>query len=94
MASLNQRVPGSSPGAPTNHLNTLGRLAPEQIGHGLQFGLQFCSRFELHHRDLGQLNIAAEVVGVEDRFDVAQTVTSKRRDLWHRGVGESEPHDG
>jgi hypothetical protein len=59
MASLNQRVPGSSPGAPTNLLNHLQQSISERTEHGLHLGLQFSSCFELHHRDLGELHVAA-----------------------------------
>jgi hypothetical protein len=34
--------------------------------------LQFCSRFELHDRDLGELHVTAEIVGVEDLFDIGK----------------------
>jgi hypothetical protein len=34
--------------------------------------LQFCSVFELQHRRFRELNIAAEIVGVEDRLYVLE----------------------
>ena len=71
MTPLNQRVPGSSPGAPTNLIRHLADSPTEQTAHVLRCVLQFCSRFELHHDDLSELHVAAKIVGVEDRFDVA-----------------------
>ena len=67
----------------------IDRRANEQ--HSLQFSLQFCSRFELHDRDLGELHVAAKIVRVEDGFDVLQAVASEGRDLGNRGVGKGEP---
>src|SRR5262249_52612498 len=52
--TLNQRVPGSSPGAPTKLFRHLATTAVQ--GTGLV--LQFCSRFELQHRRVGELNVA------------------------------------
>jgi hypothetical protein len=43
-----------------------------KIRGALQFVLQFCSRFEPHHRDLGDFHIAAEIVRIEDCFEVAK----------------------
>src|SRR5688572_5590809 len=57
--TLNQRVPGSSPGAPTNQIKHLASGLVEQTAHVLQCVLHFCSRFELDHRNLGKLHIAA-----------------------------------
>jgi hypothetical protein len=31
--------------------------------------LQFCSRFKLHDGNLGQLQVAAKIMGVENGFD-------------------------
>jgi hypothetical protein len=50
---------------------------------GLHHGLQFCSRFELQHRSLCQLNIAAEIMAVENALDVSQAVAGEGRDLRH-----------
>ncbi len=36
--------------------------------------LQFCSRFELQHRSFGELNIATQVMRVENGLDVLQRV--------------------
>ena len=33
-------------------------------------------------------------MGVEDSFNAMQAVAGERRDLWHRGVGERQPHHG
>ena len=89
LVTLNQRVPGSSPGAPTNQINNLtGGPAEQTVAV-----LQFCSRFELQQRDLGELNVTAEIVGVEDRFYVLQAMTGKRRDLRHGRVGQRRPND-
>ncbi|HTE77846.1 MAG TPA: hypothetical protein VK653_14085, partial [Xanthobacteraceae bacterium] len=60
--TLNQRVQGSSPCAPTNGFNYLGQSCPEQTAHILQPVLQFCSCFELHDRNLGELRVATEIV--------------------------------
>ena len=62
--TLNQRVPGSSPGAPTNQNKHLGWYRTEQSAHVLQCVLQFCSRFELHDRNLGEFSVAAEIMRV------------------------------
>src|SRR5690349_6981938 len=91
--TLNQRVQGSSPCAPTNHVNHLEPSTRRRTGASLQLSLQFCSRFELLHRDLGKLDITAKIVRVEDRLDVLQAVAGQRRDLRHRRVGKREPHD-
>ena len=39
---------------------------------GLYHRLQFCSRFELQHGRLGELDVAAEMMRVENGFDVLQ----------------------
>jgi hypothetical protein len=59
----------------------------------LQVILQFCSRFELQYGGLGELNVAAEVVGVKDGFNVAQTVAGEAGDLRHGGTGDGQPYD-
>ncbi len=92
LLTLNQRVPGSSPGAPTIAINVLATSAPHRTRTVLQFILQFFSRFELQHRRFGELNIAAEIVRVQNGFDVLQAVAGERRDLRHRGAGDGEAH--
>ena len=58
--TLNQRVPGSSPGAPTKLFRHLAAIAAQQTGLILQVILQFCSRFELQHRSFGELNVSSQ----------------------------------
>jgi len=43
--------------------------------------------FELHDRNLGKLGITAEIVGVEDGFDVMQTVAGEGCDLGNCCIG-------
>jgi hypothetical protein len=40
--------------------------------------LQFCSLFELEYRSFGQLNVAAEMVRVENGLDVPKAVARER----------------
>src|SRR4029077_12569837 len=61
--TLNQRVQGSSPCAPTNYVKHLAMVETRQPDAGLQVSLQVCSRFELLDRDLGELDVPAEIVG-------------------------------
>jgi hypothetical protein len=68
-------------------------MSPEQRAHSLQLSLQFCSCFELHDRNLGELHVAAHVVGVENAFDVAQAVAGEGRDLRHCCVDQGQPYD-
>ena len=42
----------------------------------------------------GELDIATEIMRVEDSLDVPQTVAGEGRDLRHSCIGQSEPHDG
>ena len=70
--TLNHRVPGSSPGAPTKLFKHLVERRPHRKRTVLQFILQLCSRFELQHRRLGELYVAAEIMRVENGFDVSQ----------------------
>ena len=48
--TLNQRVQGSNPCAPTNHPNPLGRKLAGQSAHVLQRALRFCPRYEFDNR--------------------------------------------
>ena len=50
--TLNQRVPGSSPGAPTKQIKHLAAEVVQRDGLILQVILQFCSRFELQHTQI------------------------------------------
>jgi hypothetical protein len=61
--TLNQRVPGSSPGAPTIAINDLATSGPHRTRTVLQFILQFCSRFELEHGGFRKLNIVIGKAG-------------------------------
>jgi hypothetical protein len=86
--TLNQRVPGSSPGAPTKLFRDLPGSLPHRTRTVLQAILQFCSRFELQYSCFSELDIAAKIVCIENGLDVSQAVTSERRDLRHRGAGD------
>ena len=90
--TLNQRVQGSSPGAPTNHFNNLDQIELEQARTFYTGILQFCSRFELHHRNLRKLHVAPEIVRIENRLDIAKAVASECRDLRHGRIGKRKPH--
>jgi hypothetical protein len=92
--TLNQRVPGSSPGAPTIAINDLAASAPHRRRTVLQFILQLCSRFELQHRCFSELNVAAKVVRIENGLDIFQAMAGERRDLRHRGAGDGKPYYG
>ena len=35
--------------------------------------LQFCSRFDLQHRSFGELNVATEIVRIENALDIPLT---------------------
>ena len=76
----------------TNQINRLDPVIGEQTAHVLQRALQFCSRFELHHRALGQLHVATQIVRIKDCLDVAQAVPGERRDLRNRRFGERQTH--
>ena len=90
--TFNQRVQGSSPCAPTNKVNNLAQVRVGQSTHILQRILQFCSRFELHDGNFGELDVTAKVVRIEDRFDIPKAVAGERRDLRHSRVGKRQPH--
>ena len=90
--TLNQRVPGSSPGAPTKLFRHLASQVAQQADLILQVILQFCSRFELQHRSFGELNIATQVMRVENGFDVLQRVTGYGRNLRHTGASDGQPN--
>jgi hypothetical protein len=81
LMTLNQRVQGSNPCAPTNHLNNLVQGARERTRHVLQRILQLCSLFEFHHGNFSELDVAAEIVGIEDRLDIPKAVAGQRCDL-------------
>jgi hypothetical protein len=51
------RAESGSP--PTRQIEHLQAGSSEQTGHVLQPVLQFCSRLELHDRDLGELDVAS-----------------------------------
>jgi hypothetical protein len=75
MLTLNQRVQGSSPCAPTIKNKHLIRTLPEHRGPvGRSVGSS-CSPFELPDCALGKRRIAAQVVRVEDRAHAAQRMT-------------------
>ena len=90
--TLNQRVQGSSPCAPTNKFKGLDQNRIEQSTHVLQGILQFCSRFELHHRNFGELDVTAKVVGIKDCLDIPKAVVSECRDLRHGRISQRKPH--
>jgi hypothetical protein len=92
LITLNQRVQGSSPCAPTNKVNNLAQVRVGQSTHILQRILQFCSRFELHDGNFGELDVTAKVVRIEDRFDIPKAVAGERRDLRHSRVGKRQPY--
>ena len=66
--TLNQRVPGSSPGAPTKLFGHLGDGDGCENAHRLQF----CSRFELQHGSLSKLNIATDIMRVQNCLNILQ----------------------
>ena len=83
--TLNQRVQGSSPCAPTIDVATLSSVSQqnktEQRGAvGRSVG-SFCSPFELANGAFGERWIAVEVMGIEDRADVRQAVAGDGRYL-------------
>src|SRR5262249_16262593 len=67
--TLSQRVPGSSPGAPTKLFRHLATSAVQ--GTGLV--LQFWSRFGLQYGSLGELDVATEM-NARGRLDILQRV--------------------
>jgi hypothetical protein len=67
-------------------ISSAGDLANAQIRRGLQF----CSLFELQRR-FRELNVAAQVVSIKDRFDVLAAVAGGRN-LRHRCLGEHQAH--
>jgi hypothetical protein len=86
---LNQRVRGSSPGAPTKSFKHLAGSRSQQNRRRLHYRLQFCSRFELQHRRLGKLNVAAEIVRIPRRPRILRTdpgCTSEQVTLMDRYV--------
>jgi len=91
--TLNQRVPGSSPGAPTKLFRHLASQVAQQADLILQVILQFCSRFELEHRSFGELNVATEIVRVEDGLDVLQRVAGYGSDLRYARAGNRQPNN-
>src|SRR5256885_1315547 len=72
--TLNQRVPGSSPGAPTNRIKHLAPFAPFHRGPVYTSVYSFRSPFELLDRVLRERLIATEVVLVEDVRDILERV--------------------
>jgi hypothetical protein len=50
-------------------------IGPDKAWTVLQAGLQFCSGFERHDRDLGELHVASQIVRVKNGLDVPQAVT-------------------
>ena len=68
--TLNQRVPGASPGAPTEQIKHLTHGLVRWDDLILQVILQFCSRFELEHRSFRKLNVATKIVCIENGLDV------------------------
>ena len=52
----------------------LSHLGHRENSRVLQVILQSCSLLELQHRRFRELNIAVEIVGIEDRFDVLETM--------------------
>ena len=72
--SLNQRVVGSNPTAPTNHINNLAEPGREQTADVLHCVLQFCSRFELYDCNLGKPRVASQIMRIQDRLNVSVKV--------------------
>jgi hypothetical protein len=72
LLTLNQRVQGSSPCAPTNQINHLAGTEPDSLRPvGCSVG-RFCSSFELPDSALTKRGIAREIVHVENGADIAQ----------------------
>jgi hypothetical protein len=99
--SLNQRVPGSSPGAPT--IDPVTVFAPSHQTIAEQFESRFdksvASAFSLPPFELGdgavaERGIASEIVRVHDRAHVAQRVPGDGGDLGFGGSREREPRHG
>jgi hypothetical protein len=76
----------------SKQLSALAQDRLEQSTHVLQRILQLCSRFEPHHRNFGELDVAAKIVGIEDRIDIPKAVAGESCDLRYGRVGKSEPH--
>ena len=70
--TLNQRVPGSSPGAPTNGIKRLAPFCTISPGPVYTSVYSFRSPFELLDRVLRERLIATEVVLVENVLDVLE----------------------
>jgi hypothetical protein len=54
---------------PPSQINDLAAPVPRRTRAGLLVILQSCSRFELQHRGLGELNVAAETRFFPDSVD-------------------------
>ena len=79
--TLNQRVQGSSPCAPTNHINHLAGTEPDSLGPVGRLVGRLCSPFELGDGAFAEVRIAAEIVRIEDRAHAAQRVPGDGGDL-------------
>src|SRR5215813_13374894 len=96
--TLNQRVQGSSPCAPTIDLETLFSVLlqnkPEQLGPvGRSVG-SFCSLFELRNRAFGKCRVSVKIVRIEDRTDIAQAMTGNGSDFGLCASGDRQSGHG
>jgi hypothetical protein len=86
--TLNQRVPGSSPGAPTNQVNYLAEPHREHLASFYRSFYSLRSPFlplEPFDRGFRQHRALAEVVAIEDHMNISQAMAGDAGDFLRRG---------